>query len=474
MPPTEIPNKEKPKLNKAITRVALLGFLLYAVSARGQEVTQSSISLQSAVERALQNYPAIRAAQAQAQSAIAGVDLARVALQPKVDFLWQQNLASRNNVFGLLLPQATIPAISGPALGTGSFASTFGSATGVLVSWEPFDFGQRKATVGLAQAASNQANSNIAVTKLDVAATAADAFLACLASDQAIRIVQANVERLKIFSQAVHVLVDNQLRPGADASRADAELAAAHNQLIQAEQNAALARATLAEAVGHAGATLVLDAGPLLELPPDKPLVPVTDVAQHPLALSQQSVLATVRARQNILAHSYYPKFNWQSALFARGSGASVDGSLKYTRGFYPDTANWATGLTLSFSPTEIFGLRVKKKIEDANYTAEQARYDQTLQRLKGNEAKAKALLDAARKFAVNAPLQLKAAQETELRIRARYQAELATITEVAEAQRLLVQAEVEMGLATLSVWRAWLAQAKANGDLQPFLDLLK
>ncbi len=447
-------------------------FLLLPIGA--QEPSAAALQLPTAIETALQNYPAIRAAQANAQAAEAGVDLARTALQPKVDFLWQQNLASRNNIFGLLLPQSVIPSIPGPALGTTSFASALGSATGILVSYEPFDFGQRKATVDLAHATSSQANANTAVTKLDVAATAADAFLACIAAEQAARIVQANVERLEIFSQAVHVLVDNQLRPGADASRTDAELAAMRNQWIQSEQTVALARATLAEAIGQAGAVITLDAAQLLELPPDKPIVPVMNFAQHPFALAQQSLLATIRARQNILERSYYPKFNWQSALFARGSGAFVDGSLRYTRGFYPDTANWATGLSLSFSPTDIFGLRARKKIESFTYTAEQARYEQTLQRLKANDAKAKVMLDAARKLTANAPKQLQAAQETETRIRARYQAELATVTEVAEAQRLLTQAEVETALAKLSVWRALLAQAKANGDLTPFLELLK
>ncbi|MBL8208681.1 MAG: TolC family protein [Blastocatellia bacterium] len=455
--------------------ISLHLLLLFAfVSCWAQEnQPTTSLKLEMAVETALQNYPAIRAAQAQTQAAEAGVDLARIALQPKVDFLWQQNIASRNNVFGLILPQSVLPSIPGPALGTSNFASAFGSATGILVSYEPFDFGQRKAQVDLARATSQQANAQIAVTRLDVAATAADAFLACLASDQAVRIAQANVERMEIFSKAVHVLVDNQLRPGADASRTDVDLAAARNQLIQAEQTAALARATLAEAIGQAGAPLTIEARSLLELPPAKPLAP-TNVAQHPFALAQQSLLDTIRARQNVLARSYYPKFNWQSSLFARGSGAFVDGSLRYTRGFYPDTANWATGLSLTFSPTDIFGLRAKKKIQSFNFTAEQARYDQTLQRLKASEAKAKVMLDAARKFAANAPLQLKAAQETELRIRARYQAELATVTEVADAQRLLAQAEVEDALAKLSVWRALLSQAKANGDLQPFLEMLK
>ncbi|MFN7930164.1 MAG: TolC family protein [Blastocatellia bacterium] len=435
--------------------------------------TRAALTLPTAVETALQNYPVIRATQAQAAAAAAGVDLARTALQPKVDFLWQQNIASRNNVFGLLLPQATVPAISGPVLETGSFASAFGSATGVLLSWEPLDFGQRQANIDLARTVSTQAQAQIAVTRLDVAATAADAFLAVIASEQAVRAVQANVERMEIFANAVRVLVENQLRPGADASRTEAELAAARNQLIQAQQTAALARATLAEAIGQAGTNLNIEASALLELPPDAPPA-TTDIARHPFLLAQQSALDVIQARRHVLERSYYPKFNWQTAVFARGSGAQLDKQIKYSRGFYPDTANWATGLSLTFSPTDIFALRAKKRAEAFNFTAEQARYEQTSQRLKAEDARAKVRLEAARKLAANAPLQLKAAQETELRIRARYQAELATVTEVAEAQRLFAQAEVENALARLSVWRALLAQAKANGDLQPFLNLLK
>lgn len=60
------------------------------------------------------------------------------------------------------------------------------------------------------------------------------------------------------------------------------------------------------------------------------------------------------------------------------------------------------------------------------------------------------------------------------MRVRKRYEAELSTVTEVAEAQRLLAQAEVENALARLSIWRAQLAEAKAKGDLAPLLDLLR
>lgn len=56
----------------------------------------------------------------------------------------------------------------------------------------------------------------------------------------------------------------------------------------------------------------------------------------------------------------------------------------------------------------------------------------------------------------------------------ARYQAALAPIVEVAEAQRLLLQAETEDNLARLTVWRAILGQALAQGNLEPFLALVR
>ncbi|MGH9766830.1 MAG: efflux RND transporter permease subunit [Blastocatellia bacterium] len=223
------------------------------------------------MEIALSKYPAIRAAQAQRRAAEAGVELARTNYLPRAEMMWQQNRATRNNVFGLLLPQSVIPAISGPQLDSASVASAWGSAGGLLLSWEPFDFGLRKANVELARAIGRQATANEAVTRLDVSAAAADALLTLLAAEQTVEAAQAGVERAETLARAVRALVENQLRPGVDASRAEAELAAARNQLIQAEQNVELARADLAETIGEAGAGITIDPGPLLELPPAPP-----------------------------------------------------------------------------------------------------------------------------------------------------------------------------------------------------------
>ena len=81
-------------------------------------------------------------------------------------------------------------------------------------------------------------------------------------------------------------------------------------------------------------------------------------------------------------------------------------------------------------------------------------------------------MVQAARAIAANTPVQLAAAQQSEAQARARYQAGLASIVEVADAQSLLAQAEVQDQLARVDVWRALLAEAVAQGDLAPFLAL--
>ena len=77
----------------------------------GQELT-----LDQAVERAVSTYPAVRVSLEQVSAAAAGISLARTSYLPRADFLGQVNRATHNNIFGMVLPQAVIPSISGPVL----------------------------------------------------------------------------------------------------------------------------------------------------------------------------------------------------------------------------------------------------------------------------------------------------------------------------------------------------------------------
>src|ERR1035441_3589242 len=123
-----------------------------ALAAAGLAMGQQPLTVGQAIQRALKNYPSVRVSQEQINAAAAGIRLARTAYLPHADALAQVNRGTRNNVFGMLLPQSTIPSMSGPVLGTNNFGSAWGTAIGVLVSWEPFDFGLRRANLAVAGA----------------------------------------------------------------------------------------------------------------------------------------------------------------------------------------------------------------------------------------------------------------------------------------------------------------------------------
>lgn len=437
------------------------------------QTTPTALTLSDAIELARKNYPAVRESHARTDAATEGIAVARTAYLPRLDVLWQGNRATRNNVFGLLLPQGVVPPISGPVLGATSYDSVWNTAAGLLLSWQAVDFGLRKANVDAARAQASVATAQTALTDLDVTAAAADAFLSVMASDEAVRAARANVDRLQVFADSVRTLVKNQLRPGADESRADAELAIAKNQLSQALQTAAIARATFADAIGGAGTAFTLEAGRLARLP-SLPTTGVAPIESHPAVRAGSAAIETVRARERALARAYAPRVDLQSAYAGRGSGAEVPGQPLRGDGLSLQVPNWALGMTVTFPVFDVFALNARKRVEAQTEIAERARYEQTVQNLTTERARAQALMTAAVEIAQNTPTELNAASDAESRARARYSSGLASITEVAEAQRLLAQAEADDAIARLGVWRALLAAAQANGDLTPFLDALR
>ncbi|HXN45902.1 MAG TPA: TolC family protein, partial [Bryobacteraceae bacterium] len=174
---------------------------------------QAPLTVGRAVAQALQTYPAIRATAEQVSAAAAGINLARTAYLPRADFLGQMNRATRNNVFGLVLPQAVIPSISGPVLGTDNLTSVWGSAAGVLVSWEPFDFGLRRANVEAAGSGRARAEAGASVTQFQVGAATADSFLTLLAAEQTVVAARAGAQRAQTLFHVTDSLARSGLRP---------------------------------------------------------------------------------------------------------------------------------------------------------------------------------------------------------------------------------------------------------------------
>jgi len=438
--------------------------------AAAQNSSADALTLAQAVERASKNYPSVHVSQEQIDAASASIRLARTAYLPRIDGVAQVNRATRNNIFGMLLPQNVIPAISGPVLGTNNFGSAWGSAIGGLVSWEPFDFGLRQANISTAESARTQSEATLRRTEFEVAAATADSYLTLVAAQQTVRAAQAGVDRAETLLRTTNAVVNAQLRPGADSSRAEAELAAARTQLIQARQAVEVARATLAQFVSEDPAHIAVISDGLLHLPPDAP--PATaDFNTNPFTAEQNATLEQAKAQLRVLERSYFPKFYLQAAVYSRGTGAELDGGrLGGLNGLAPNVQNYAIGFSVTFPVMDLVSIHAREAAQSATIRAQAARSDQIIAELRGRWNVALAQLRGARDIAVNTPVQISAARAASQQATARYESGLGTIDQVAEAQRLLTQAEIDDALAHLGVWRGLLGLATAAGDLQPFL----
>jgi outer membrane protein len=435
-----------------------------------QAAAPGSLTIMQAVEDALRNYPSIRVSQEQINAAAAGIRLARTAYLPRVDALAQVNRATRNNVFGLLLPQSVIPSMSGPVIGSNNFGTAWGSAVGTLVTWEPFDFGVRRANVAIATAAQTQSEATLKRTQYDVAVATADAYLTLAATQQTVRAAQAGVDRAETIARTINALANAELRPGADASRAEAELAAARTQLIQAEQAVEVARATVSQFAGVEPAAIAISAPELSRLPPEQTVTRL-DPAANPVAVEQNAAVEQAKAQVRALERSYFPRFYLQASGYARGTGAETNGALLGgVNGLAPNVQNYALGFTVNFPVFDLPAIQAREAAQAATVRAQTARYQQIAADLRAEWNRAVATLQGARKIAANTPVQVAAARAASQQATARYQSGLGNIDEVAEAERLLTQAEIDDELARLAVWRGLLGIAAAAGDIQPFL----
>ena len=442
------------------------GMVLMAVALRAQQ----PVTIAGVVESAARSYPSIRVSEEQMNSAAAAIRLARTAYLPRVDALAQVNRATRNTFYGLLLPQTVIPSVDGVA--ANNLGSVWDSGAGILVSWQPFDFGLRAANVAAAAAMHQQAQATVNRTRYEVSVAAADAFLTLIAAGQTAEPARAAAESWRVLLRTIHALVAAQLRPGADESRVRAELAMAETQIAQTEQAIGVARATLAQFTGTNPAEVRADAGKLVrDMPAERAEAPF-DAAKNPLALEQAAAIGQLESQMAALDRSYYPQFVVQGIASARGTGLELNGGrLGGLNGLAPTTQNYGAGLTVTFPAMDRFAIREREAMGAANVRAGEAQAALIASRLKAQYDAAVATMAGARRVAANTPVEVSSARAALEQATARYRAGLAPIDDVAQAQRLLVGAQIDDALARLNVWRARLQVEAARGDIQPFLN---
>jgi outer membrane protein TolC len=363
--------------------------------------------------------------------------------------------------------------MSGPVINSNNGGSVWGGATGLLLNWQPFDFGLRAANVQAAVAGRDKASATVRRTQLEVSTAAADAYLTVLVAGQTKKAAQAAVDNWETLRQSVHALTSAELRPGADESRIVAERAAAMTQLALAQEAVEMSRATLAKFL-----TKVNDSSPeltssqvLSRLPAIGDETAPFQPAANPVMDEQRASVAQSAAQLHATERTWVPQFNLEAAGYGRGTGAELDGQrLGGANGLAPNIGDYVVGVNITFPFMDFASIHAREASQASTLAAAKANEQLASRELQEQFAQAQAGLRATRAVAENTPIALESAQTSFAQANARYKAGLSPIDDLAQAQRLLVQAQIDDSIARLNVWRSFLHLQAIRGDLQPFL----
>jgi outer membrane protein TolC len=224
--------------------------------------------------------------------------------------------------------------------------------------------------------------------------------------------------------------------------------------------------------MGVAGSFISVDDTPWIKKPAKLFDERAFEIDTHPLAVLRAAEVSTASAQVNSLDKTWRPHIYFHSAIWGRGSGATDPGHPA-AGGTIPSVGNWVAGFSVSFPVLDYYAVRARRSMAAQNEQAQQATYDLALQKLMQKDARARVLLDNARRIADETPVLIIAAKDNESKALTRYRTGLCNIVEVAEAERILERAQVEDAVAEVRVWRSILAVSYAQGDLRPFMSLV-
>jgi outer membrane protein len=472
-----------------IGSIACPNFLLSTAFAAGREAPvpdvqfqpirpPKAVTIREAVAVSLRNYPAINNKLFKLRAAKANVTLAKTQYLPNLNVDIQESGVTGNRIASVVMNNVsgfdTVPVDSGPSSNHQTFRPYLNNLQGLNLNWLLIDGGLRKANDKFAYADASTARADVNLTRLDVAFAAANAFLDAVAAKQLILSTTAALEHMEAANLRARTLVAQGIRPGVDNADWQYEVSKAKISVIKAEKDARLSFVELAEKMGVAWQDIDIISDPLIRRPTQvKPVGPF-NLNSHPLALMKNAEIIRWRAKQNVLDKAWRPHLWLNSSLWGRGGSENTANPIRDVgNGLLPQVFNYMVGVSYSFPFLEYFPLKAQRDQARSNELAAKADFDLAMQILEKKDARARILLMQTSKVANETPRLVEAAQVRETMVFKRYSTGLTNMVSLAEAEKALVEAEVEDAMAQVEVWRSILALAYVQGDLGPFMQLV-
>lgn len=448
--------------------------LAVATNARAQDaLAPRAVTLQEARSYAHEHQPSLRAAIARIAAAKADAEVPRAQWYPQLGATAQVFLGSANNTTAQYIgsPDVDIPRIGGSkGVNAASMSMTpYGSTLGAIgLGQEVFDFGRIAAQSAAADALVEVARHASDTTNLDVDFAVEESFYAVLAAKNVLEASQQAYDRTKAHRDFAQAGVASGMYPPIELTRAEADLARFDIGRIRARGGVTTARALLAATVG--APDLMLDANGTLPAFRDVPTLrdAISQAAARDPRVAE--ALAKVRAQQartKAIFAELRPDLSATATFSGRAggqepsNGPTADADFA---GWLPTVPNWDVGLVFTW-PIYDATIVARGHASEMREAALRDDVDSLKQALSANVQRAFVSVEVARDALPALERAATAAIANYDQADARFKAGLGTSVELADAEALRADSEIQLAVGKFELARARSALDRAIAE---------
>lgn len=428
----------------------------HAVKSAAQPPPSGTLSLQDAIQFALKHQPEVLAAKARLLAARAAERIPGAAWRPTVGALVEVVGGSTNNSTATVVSNNVLdlPRIGGTSVQTAADLTPYPTTlVGLGVRQQLFDFGRIAAETAAASALAAVDEQRARAARLDTTLSVTEAYYAVHAARSVLEVATQAEGRARLHRDYAEAGVKSGLRAPIDLTRAEADLTRFAVSRIRADGNLRVAKAVFAAAVGVAAPEL--DAGPTVE---DHGNVPARSDVQAKARDADPAVRSAIfqaraqRLQTDAIERSARPNLFATAAISGRAGGAPASNSVTTGgNGWLPSVFNYSAAVVLEWpiyrgitsAQAEASRRKELARLAEVDVARQAAttRAEQAYRSLEETTVALDALARAA-----------DAAKANHEQAEARFESGLGTSTELADAETLRIDAEIQLAMGRFEV----------------------
>ena len=432
-------------------------------------VPTRSLTMTEALAYAREHQPAIRAALARVSARMAQANIPTSQWLPTVGVTAQLFGMTANNTTGTYVQPAfmDLPRIGATAATTGGRMSPYASTlVGAGVLQEMFDFGRIGAERAAADALVEVEKHNSDAERLDIDFAVEEAFFSVFSAKAIITASDDAYERARVHRDLAQGGVSSGLRSPIELTRAQADLARFDIGRVRSRGGLAVAQSVFAAAIGAPDPAI--DVSGEAPKPAEMPaLSQALNLAQtrDPRLASTIAELKATEQRARAIGAELRPDLSLTGTFSGRAGGAPpTNGAVPDGDGWIPSVPNWDVGILLTWPLFD--GVIVARR--DAAHSEEQVwreeidvHREEEVARVRQTYVK----VQVARSALIALDNAVVAAHANYAQADARFRAGIGNAVELADAEALRTDAEIQLALGKFELARSRAAFGRAIAE---------